>query len=108
MHQAAGGRAEKRVAEALGAARYELHRLVREVLSSLRFYQSQPGSLAIGQIVLAGGTAEMSGFAEELERELGISIHAADPLGRVEVGEGVDRLSCSGAMTVAIGLGIED
>jgi type IV pilus assembly protein PilM len=97
-----------RVAEALEAARYELQTLVRELLSSLRFYQSQPGSLAIGEIVLAGGTAEMAGLAEELECELGIGVKIADPLSRVETGDQVNSLECSGALTVAVGLGIED
>jgi Tfp pilus assembly PilM family ATPase len=106
--QAVGPLPAARVAEALEAARYELQTLVRELLSSLRFYQSQPGSLAIGEIVLAGGTAEMAGLAEELERELGIGVKIADPLSRVETGDQVNSLECSGALTVAVGLGIED
>ncbi|MGH3002213.1 MAG: type IV pilus assembly protein PilM [Gaiellaceae bacterium] len=106
--QALGDLPVARVAEALEAARYELQTFVRELLSSLRFYQAQPGSLAIGEIVLAGGTAEMAGLTEELERELGIRVSTADPLRRVEAGDDVNRLACSGALTVAVGLGIED
>lgn len=106
--QPVGALSAAQVAEALEAARYELQTLVRELLSSLRFYQSQPGSLAIGEIVVAGGAAEMPGLTDELGRELGIEVRTADPLNRVAVADEVDRLACSGAFAVAVGLGIED
>jgi type IV pilus assembly protein PilM len=97
-----------RAAEAVEAVRYELQNLVRELLSSLRFYQSQPASLPIGEILLAGGTAGIPGFAEELGRELGIPVRLADPLARVQLGEGVERPKHEGALAIAVGLGIED
>ena len=100
--------AEARATEALEAVRFELQTLVRELLSSLRFYQSQPASLAIGEILLTGGTADQPGFAEELERELGITVRVADPLARVELGEGIERPERLGALSIAVGLGIED
>lgn len=100
--------APARAAEALEAIRFELQTLVRELLSSLRFYQSQPESLAIGEVLLTGGTADQPGFAEELERELGVTIRLADPLARVALGEGVDQPERLGALTIAVGLGIED
>jgi type IV pilus assembly protein PilM len=97
-----------RAAEALEAVRFELQTLVRELLSSLRFYQSQPGSLAIGEILLTGGTADQPGFAEELARELGVAVRLVDPLARVELGDGVEQPERPGALTIAVGLGIED
>jgi len=94
--------------QAVEAVRFELQTLVRELLSSLRFYQSQPGSLAIGEILLAGGTANMPGFAEQLERELSVAVHVADPLARVELAGSVERPDEIGSLAVAVGLGIED
>jgi type IV pilus assembly protein PilM len=97
-----------RAAEVVEAVRYELQALVRELLSSVRFYQSQPGSLPIGEILLAGGTACIPGFAEELGRELGIPVRLADPFTRVELADGVERPEPESALAIAIGLGIED
>ena len=98
----------ERVAETLDAVRYELQSLVRELLSSLRFYQSQEGSLPIGDILLAGGTSTIPGFADELSRELGISVRLADPFVRVELAEEVERPEHPGALAIAVGLGVED
>jgi type IV pilus assembly protein PilM len=94
--------------EALDAVRYELQTLVRELLSSLRFHQSQPGSLPIGEILLTGGSSGIKGLAEELEQELGIPVRVADPLARVQLAEGVAVPDQPGAFAVALGLGIED
>ena len=45
-----------------------LQSFARELVSSLQFYQGQPGSLGIREVVLAGGTANLQGFAEALSR----------------------------------------
>jgi type IV pilus assembly protein PilM len=97
-----------RANEVVDAVRYEMQALVRELLSSLRFYQSQTGSLPIGEILLAGGTSCIPGFAEELARELGIPVRLADPFARVELAAGLERPENQGALAVAVGLGIED
>jgi type IV pilus assembly protein PilM len=97
-----------KAAEAIEAVRYELQALVRELLSSLRFHQSQPGSLAIGEIQLTGGASGIPGLAPELEKELGIPVRIADPLARVQLADGVDLPDHPGAYAVALGLGIED
>lgn len=97
-----------RTAEALEAFRLELQTLVRELLSSLRFYQAQPGSLPIGELLASGGSTDMPGFAAELERELGVRVRVADPLARVELADSVERPEALGSLVVAIGLGIED
>jgi type IV pilus assembly protein PilM len=94
--------------DVVAAVRYEMQNLVRELLSSLRFYQSQPGSLAIGEILLAGGTSMIPGFAEDLGRELSIPVRLANPFARVQLGKGVQRPSQPGALAIAVGLGVED
>jgi len=81
--------------------------LSQEIVSSLRFYQTRPGSLAIGELLLTGGGAELPGLAEELERLVGVPVRAADPLGRVHLGKKVKRPAEAGSFAVAIGLGIE-
>jgi type IV pilus assembly protein PilM len=93
-------------------AREALNRQVqsfaRELVSSLQFYQNQPGSLGIGEIVLTGGTAHLGGFAEELGRLIGVRVRVGDPLVRVKVSEKLREPEQLGSLSVAIGLGIED
>src|SRR5215475_1909792 len=100
------GLKEEQVAEAHRAVKSELQSLVRELLSSLRFYQSQPGSLDIGEILVSGGTVSIPGFVAELERELGVKMIVANPLARLD-GK-VEAPPQLGSFAVAIGLGIED
>ena len=100
------GLTEQQVAEAHRAVKAELQTLVRELLSSLRFYQSQPGSLDIGEILVSGGTVAIPGFVSELEGELGVKMTIADPLVRLDgKNEAPPQV---GSFAVAIGLGIED
>ncbi|HEY6960479.1 MAG TPA: type IV pilus assembly protein PilM [Gaiellaceae bacterium] len=92
------------------AAQRELQTFARELVSSLRFYQNQPGSLGIAELVLTGGTAHLPGFAEELNRLIGVPVRVGDPLNRVAVPKkfhAPEDVSV-GSLTVAIGLGIED
>jgi type IV pilus assembly protein PilM len=84
-----------------------VHEFARELVSSLQFYQSQAGSLGIGEIVLTGGTAELPGFATELSRLLGVRTRVGDPLTHVKLGKKVDPGQQLGSLTAAIGLGIE-
>jgi type IV pilus assembly protein PilM len=94
------------------AAREAIRRAVegfaRDLVSSLRFYQSQPDSLGIRELVLSGGTSELPGLAEELERLLDVRVRIGDPLGRVKVGRRVKQREQLGSLAAAIGLGIED
>jgi type IV pilus assembly protein PilM len=95
--------------EAIKAAiRTEIAALGRELISSLRFYQSRPESLAIGEVLLSGGAAQMPGFAEELRLALGAPVRVADPLMRVTLGKKVQAPENAGRFAVAIGLGIEE
>ncbi|MDQ2983448.1 MAG: type IV pilus assembly protein PilM [Actinomycetota bacterium] len=90
------------------AVRKQLQTFARELVSSLQFYQNQPGSLGIGEIVFTGGTAQLDGLAQELQQLIGVPVRIGDPLGRVKVGKRVKELSQPGSFAVAIGLGIED
>jgi len=92
------------------AIRRQIESFARQLVSSLQFYQNQPGSLSIGEIVLTGGTAHMRGFAQELQRLVGVTVRVGDPLMRVRVGR--DAVAADeqqiGSFAIAIGLGIED
>jgi type IV pilus assembly protein PilM len=92
------------------AVRRELQSFARELVSSLRFYQNQPGSLGIGELVLTGGTAHMPGFADELHGLIGVPVRVGDPLNRVAIPKKFREPEgySLGSLTVAIGLGIED
>jgi type IV pilus assembly protein PilM len=90
------------------AMRRQVHTFARELVSSLQFYQGQPGSLGIGEILLTGGTAHLDGLDEELERLIGVRVSVGDPLGRVKPGKRLQTPEPVGSLAVAIGLGIED
>ena len=108
----AGGDAPEGITTEQAAAAVEvlnrgIESLVRELVSSLTYYQSQPGSLAIGEIVITGGGARLAGLPDELERLLGVPVRLGDPLGRLEVTQPVAE-SDIGSLAIAVGLGIED
>jgi type IV pilus assembly protein PilM len=90
------------------AIRRQLQTFARELVSSLQFYQNQPGSLGIGEIVITGGTAHLGGVAEELQRLIGVRVQVGDPLLRVKLGKKLRETEQLGSLSVAIGLGIED
>jgi type IV pilus assembly protein PilM len=88
----------------------ELQSFARELVASLRFYQEQPKSLGIVEIMITGGAAASGGLAPELERLIGIPVRVADPLTRVKVQRTPDgdAAASTASMAVAVGLGIED
>ena len=98
--------------EKAAAVREAVHRqlqtFARELVSSLQFYQNQPGSLGIGEIMISGGTAHLAGLAEELQKLIGVRVTVGDPLSRVKLGRKVRETEQLGSLAVAIGLGIED
>ena len=102
------GFSEDQLAAAHEAARRQLQTFARELVSSLQFYQNQPGSLGIGEIVLTGGTTHLPGLSTELERLIGVPIRVADPFARVKVSKKVRERDQIGSFAIAIGLGIED
>jgi type IV pilus assembly protein PilM len=90
------------------AVRREVQTLARELVSSLQFYQSQPESLAIGDVLIAGGVTRMPGFLEELARVTRVRVRRADPLARVAVSDDVEAGEDLPSYAVAIGLGVDD
>jgi type IV pilus assembly protein PilM len=91
------------------AVRRQLQTFARELVSSLQFYQNQPGSLGIGEIVITGGSAHLGGVADELQRLIGVRVEVGDPLLRVKLGKKLREADEQlGSLAVAIGLGIED
>ena len=103
--EAVEGLTEAETEKAREAARTALQGFARELVSSLQFYQSQPDSLGIREIVLAGGTAQLAGLAGALEGLIGVAVRVGDPLAGVTVGKKV-REATSPALAVPIGLGL--
>jgi len=93
---------------AVDAVRKQVQAFARELVSSLQFYQNQPGSLGIGEIVITGGTANLVGLADELQRLIGVRVRVGDPLARLKVTKKMAFEEPIGSLAVAIGLGIED
>jgi type IV pilus assembly protein PilM len=103
------GLTQEQADRAREAVRRQLQTFARELVSSLQFYQNQPGSLGIGEIVITGGTAHLSGVADELQRLIGVRVEVGDPLQRVKLGKKLREADEQlGSLAVAIGLGIED
>jgi type IV pilus assembly protein PilM len=92
----------------LEAVLAEVHAFTRELVSSLHYYQSQPGALEIAEIALTGGTAHLPGLAEELQRLIGVDVRVANPLANVRLGKKIEVDGNElGSLSIAIGLGIE-
>jgi Tfp pilus assembly PilM family ATPase len=89
------------------AVRSEIGVLGRELVSSLRFYQSRADAPAIGEVVLAGGAAQLQGLAEELHRLLGAPVRVADPFAQLTVGRKMKLPDATGSLAIAVGLGID-
>ena len=102
------GLTPEQYALAVDAVRKQVQTFARELVSSLQFYQNQPGSLGIGEIVITGGTAGLVGLAEELQRLIGVHVRVGDPLARLKIGKKLPLEDSTGSLAVAIGLGIED
>ena len=87
----------------------ELRSFARELVGSLRYYQEQPNSLGIAEILITGGASAAPGLAAELERLIGIPVHVAEPMARVRVPRKLrNQNDFTGSLAVAVGLGIED
>jgi Tfp pilus assembly PilM family ATPase len=102
------GLTDEQVAKVKDGVQRALGGFSREIVSSLQFYQAQPGSHGIGEIVMTGGAAQMEGLPEALAELVGVPIRLGDPAQRVNVGPKVDFHDQPGSFSVAIGLGIED
>jgi type IV pilus assembly protein PilM len=93
---------------AVDAVRKQVQAFARELVSSLQFYQHQPGSLGIGEIIITGGSAGIGGLAPELERVIGVRVRVGDPLARMKVPKKLAVEDQIGSLAIALGLGIED
>jgi type IV pilus assembly protein PilM len=98
---------EPRLAGARAALRRECETLARELIASLQYYQGEPGSLAISEVLITGGTTRLPGLPEELERLMRVPVRVADPLAAVEVSNGLAERDDLASLAVAIGLGVE-
>jgi type IV pilus assembly protein PilM len=98
---------DARIVRAREAARLELQSLGRELVASLQFYQGQPGSLPIAEILFTGGTSRIAGIDSELERLTRVRVRLADPLVRFADDE-VEERDDIASLAVAIGLGVDD
>ena len=78
----------------------------RELVSSLQFYQSQPDSLGIREVVLAGGTAMLQGLAPTLAALVGVGVRVGDPLVGVSIGKKLRGGTPDASLAVPIGLGM--
>jgi type IV pilus assembly protein PilM len=98
---------DPRLSRARTAIQREVQVLARELVASLQFYQTQPGSLPIAEILVTGGTSQLPGLVEELERLTRARVRLANPLSAVHVERGVDERNDLASLAVAIGLGVE-
>ena len=98
---------DPRVARARAALAGELQTLARELIASLQFYQGEPGSLAISEVLVTGGTTNLPGLAEELGSLMRVPMRVADPLAAVQVSNGLADRDDLASLAVAIGLGVE-
>ena len=101
------GLTAEQATEAREALRTGLQSFARELVSSLQFYQGQPDSLGIREVVLAGGTAELGGLAGALQNLIGVAVRVGNPLVSISRGKKVtDADAESPALAIAIGLGM--
>jgi type IV pilus assembly protein PilM len=98
---------DPRLARAREMVSREVHSLARELVASLQFYQAQPESLAIAEVLVTGGTTQLPGLAEELERLVRARVRVADPLAHLEVAGNVSKRDDLASLAVAIGLGVD-
>lgn len=101
---------QEQASRALDAVRARLTPFARELVSSLQFYQSQPDSLGIGEIVITGGTSHLEGLGDALHQMIGVSVRVGNPLQRVAYAGQLDPALAAtiGSLAIPIGLAIED
>jgi type IV pilus assembly protein PilM len=96
---------------AVEAVRLRLTPFARELVASLQFYQTQPESLGIGEIVITGATSRLDGLSDFLHQMIGVPVRVGDPLARVEpTADALVNVDETDLPTFAapIGLAIED
>jgi type IV pilus assembly protein PilM len=98
---------DESTARSRNAVKHELTTLARELVASLQFYQAQPDSLALAEILVTGGTTRMPGFVEELERLVRARVRVADPLSAVQADANIAARNDLPSLAIAIGLGVD-
>jgi type IV pilus assembly protein PilM len=96
---------QEQLTKAHEAIQVGLQTFGRELVSSLQYYQSQEGSLGIREVVLAGGASQLRGFAEAVEKLVGVKVRVGDPL----IGIGLSKKlkgEAGAALAIPIGLGM--
>ena len=88
------------------ALRTALHGFARELVSSLQFYQSQPDSLGIREVVLAGGGAQLRGLERALQKVVGVTVRVGDPLASVTAHKKLKGEAPAATLAVPIGLAL--
>jgi len=99
------GLSQEQLTKAHEAIQVGLQTFGRELVSSLQFYQSQEGSLGIREVVLAGGASQLRGFAEAVEKLVGVKVRVGDPLIGISVSNKL-KGETSAALAIPIGLGM--
>ena len=102
----AGELSPEQAARAREALTVSLQAFSRELVSSLQFYQSQPDSLGIREVVVAGGTARLGGLAQVLNGLVGVNVRVGDPLVGVAIGKKLKGGVPDPSLAVPIGLGM--
>ncbi|MCL4288788.1 MAG: type IV pilus assembly protein PilM [Thermoleophilia bacterium] len=100
------GIAAEDAARARAAMLHVLRGFARELVSSLQFYQGQPGSLDLREIVLAGGTSQLVGLAPALEQMIAVSVRVGDPTVNLDPARKVKGGEPNASLAVSIGLGM--
>jgi type IV pilus assembly protein PilM len=100
------GLSAEQAAIAREALRAGVQVFARELVSSLQFYQSQPDSLGIREVVVAGGSAQLGGLAETLAALVGVPVRVGDPLVAVGVAKRLKGGLPGPPLAVPIGLGM--
>ena len=84
----------------------QINTFAREFVSTLQYYQGQPDSLAISEVVLAGGGARLAVLASTLEGLTGVPVSVGDPTVRLaRVPKGEDWMPAP-EFAVPVGLGL--
>ena len=77
-----------------------------EVRRSLEFFESQYRGLAVGRLVLGGGSAQLRHLPESLEAELQLPVELIDPLRRVRIGSRAGNPAQIQGLRQQLGVGI--
>src|SRR4029077_20046884 len=77
------GLSDDQTAKTRDAVQRAVAGFAREIVSSLQFYQAQPGSHGIGEVVVTGGATHMEGLIDAVAEQVGVPMRIGDPSGRV-------------------------